>query len=85
MRFGAGREVGVGHGHEVGGEGVVVGLLEAREGEGTGCILARCWIGGFGRLVGMKGAAVVERRAELVAFEVDSVSILAPLSFGVYE
>lgn len=41
----------VGKGHEIGFESREVGLLEAREGEGTGDELARGRVGGLGRLV----------------------------------
>ena len=63
----AGWEVGVGHRHEVGGEGGVVGLLETREGERAWDVLARGRVGGRGWLMRVEGAAGVFGRAELVS------------------
>lgn len=57
----------VGKGHKIGFESREVGLLEAREGEGTRNELARGRVGGFGRLVRVQRAAVVLGRAELVS------------------
>lgn len=66
-REGAGWVVRVEEGEEVWGEGCVVGLLEAGEGEGAWDVLAG--FGGCGRgwLVWVQGAAVVFWGSELVA------------------
>ena len=63
----AGRVVRVQEGEEVGGQGGVVGLLEAGRGEGAGDVGAGGGGGGGGRLVRVQGAAVVFGGAELVA------------------
>ena len=53
--------------HEVVGEYVIVGLREAREGEGYGDEVSGCWVGGVGWLVGAEGATVETGGAELIA------------------
>ena len=53
--------------HHVLYDGAVVGLLHAREGERAGDEFARCWVGGWRRLVRVERAAVVSGRAELVS------------------
>lgn len=60
--------VRVGERHEVGGDGGFVGLLQAREREGTGYVSARGGVGGFGRLVGVQRAAVVFWWSEVVSW-----------------
>lgn len=66
-RESAGGVVGVVEGEEVGGEGGVVGLFEAGDGEGARDKEAGGGIGGAGGLVGVEGAAVVFWGAEFVA------------------
>jgi hypothetical protein len=57
----------VGHGHQVGGEGGMVGLLEARVGEGPGGEFSRCRVGGCGWLMRVEWAAIVFGWSELVS------------------
>ncbi len=66
-RESTGGVVGVVEGEEVGGEGGVVGLFEAGDGEGARDKEAGGGIGGAGGLVGVEGAAVVFWGAEFVA------------------
>ncbi len=57
----------VAKGHEVGGDGGVVGVDHSGRGEGARDEFARGWVGGVRRLVWVEGTAVVFGGAELIS------------------